>query len=97
MSGTLYSVVYIATFLVAFVSVGAAVYQGARLIGEVRKERRMVANLIAPLILIVPGILTDKGNVHRVRFVIFLLVAGAAVFSLYQMELNYGKRPYIAG
>jgi hypothetical protein len=44
---------------------------------NIREEKRMLASFLAPFILFMPGLLTEKGNYHRTRigwFLIWLLV-----------------------
>ena len=95
MSGNLYSIVYITSFVILLVLFVGALYQFARTLGGVREDRKKIANFIAPFIFVLPGILTKKGNHHRIKFFIFALLATAIAFGLFQMESMYGKPPYM--
>lgn len=90
-----YSTVYICVFLFAFASLAVALYHGARTIGGIREDRGMLANFVAPLVLVLPGMLTDEGKHHRKRFAAFMIAAGVATMCLYFMELAFGKPPYM--
>ena len=95
MSGTLYSVIYIATLSIAFIAVLVAIYHFMGVLRGIRKERKALANFLAPLIMVIPGMLTKEGDRHRIRFVISLIVFFLAFFSIYLMVEKYGKPPYM--
>lgn len=95
MSAAFYSVVYIVLFILALASIAAGLYTGAKSLGGIKAERKMLASFIAPLVLVVPGMRTEEGKKYRRRFFVFLLIAGVAVLGLNLMESAYGKPPYM--
>ncbi len=66
-------------FRVIFVSVGMgtlgfAIYHGYMMIQNIRGDKQLLSNLIAPFVLLMPRLFTEKGNFHRKRFGAFMLI-----------------------
>ncbi len=97
MSEPLYNTIYIAILLVGFASTILAIHQFGQLLGQVRPEKRMLANFIAPILFFVPGLFTDKGNVHRRNLLVLLMITALSASTLLLMESSYGKPPYMSG
>jgi hypothetical protein len=95
MVGITYSITYIAIFIIAFIAMGFSIYNFARMLSEVRPEKRMLANFIAPVILFVPDIFTEKGIRNKYLFLLGVGVAALLVFLLIFLESLYGKPPYM--
>ena len=95
MTGTTYSVTYIAIFLTAFVSMGFAIYNFVKMLSEVKPEKRTLSNLLAPVIFFIPGIFTEKGIKNKYKFIAFISIVAISVFLLVYLEGVYGKPPYM--
>ena len=95
MTGTTYSVTYIAIFLTAFISMGYAIYNFVKMLSEVKPEKRTVSNFLAPIILFIPGIFTEKGIKNKYKVIAFLAIVAVSVFLLVYLEGVYGKPPYM--
>ena len=95
MAGTTYSLTYIAIFLTAFVSMGFAIYNFVKMLSEVKPEKRMLSNFLAPIVFFIPGVFTEKGTKNKYKFIAFLSIVVISVFLLVYLEGVYGKPPYM--
>ena len=63
------------TLNVVMVSVVAMlIYHFSKVIGNLRPGWQGIANIFPPLLLLAPGKLSDLGNLHRKRFVMFFVL-----------------------
>jgi hypothetical protein len=47
-----------------------------QILNHIRSEKRMLANFLGPLILFLPSFFDERGNVFRIRFLVFAAIAG---------------------
>jgi hypothetical protein len=71
--------VYIAILLIGMVSIFMSIYHLSRTLNNIRPQRRMLANFIAPFVLIIPGMFSNEGNKHRFWFAIYAMLSLSAV------------------
>ncbi len=95
MEGSLYSIIYVAVFLIGFISMVMAIVSFAGVIANIRDDRKRLANAIAPLIFFIPGVLNDAGKRYRVKLIIYMLLVVSAVACIYYFEVKFGKPPYM--
>ncbi len=55
----------------------------------------MLSNFLAPFILFMPNIFTEKGIKNKNNFLVLIIVAASLVFLLFFLESTYGKPPYM--
>ena len=95
MTGHLYSAIYILTFCIGFVSVFMVIVNAVGLAFQVRPERETLSHFVAPLLPLLPRMLTDAGARCRRRFWLYLVLAACCFGTLIAMERAYGKPPYM--
>jgi hypothetical protein len=74
---TLHLFIDITLFISLFVSITVIVVSVYQLLNHIRSEKRMLANFIGPLIVFLPSFFDERGNVYRVRLLVFAAIAGA--------------------
>lgn len=68
------TIAYVLSWVTAIASIGAATYHFSKMVREMRGDRGTLANLSGPLVLFLSAFYTDKGNYHRARFWLWLLL-----------------------
>lgn len=95
MDGTIYSVVYIAVFIIGIVSMFMTIVSFAGVITNVREDRKRLVSIVAPMVFVLPKLLNDAGRKYKARFLIYASCVVLSVVSLYIFEAAYGKPPYM--
>ena len=67
----------LAIFAVATSSMLAAGAYFLEAVANMKPEKRVIAMVVAPVMMLVPQLFTERGNTYRKRFVVALIVFGA--------------------
>jgi hypothetical protein len=95
MTGHLYSAIYILVLCVGCASVLMVIVNLMGLTFQVRPEREILSHFVAPLLPLLPRMLTERGERCRRRFWLYLVLGACCVGTLVVMERSYGKPPYM--
>jgi len=67
-----------------------------KMLSEVRKDKKILVHFIAPLLLIAPGLLTERGKKYRIIFYAHMILVSCCIFVLVYLQITYGKPPYMS-
>ncbi len=73
-------------FLLAFASMGMAGYHFLGMMNGIKPDKKIAVNLTAPFFLIVPAFFSERGNFHRLRFVLYMVLFIGIVGILFALQ-----------
>jgi hypothetical protein len=94
-SGSFYSAVYISLFLIGITSIALFVISAICVIRNILDKDSLFVNLVAPVIVFFPQLLSDRGKRCRKRLFLFGFLALTAAGTAFYLETEYGKPPYM--
>ena len=68
------AIFYVVFLIAAILSMGFALYHLFMTITNIRGDKKILSNVFAPFVLLMPNVFTDSGNYHRKRFGLFIIV-----------------------
>jgi len=73
-------------FLINLISAILFVWHFLFSLRGIKKEKNFVANLLAPIILFLPNLYTEKGNYHRIKVLQYISVFVICFFLLFALQ-----------